>query len=68
MKVFYMNDRAIPVRVSIETLHDGEVLEPRQGKEFEIIVPDDKILYIKCWEHGQTLIGTMTKVEENESK
>lgn len=67
LKMLYFNDRKVPVRVSIETLHDGVMLEPAQGQEFEVEVPEGRMLFVKAWEHGQVILGT-TPIPEKEEE
>lgn len=67
LSIFYLNDRKIPVRVSIETLHDGDDLQPAQGKEFEVDIPEGRMLFVKAWEHGQVILGTVPIPEKEEA-
>lgn len=57
MKVFYLNDGSNNVTVQVNKVGgdpwewDSTLLMPTEGKEFEVIVNDDQVLFIKKWDN-----------------
>lgn len=59
MKVFYLNDETITVKVrTIDK--DGEskytTLAPQESKVFEVYVPEESALFVKRWDSNIILL------------
>jgi hypothetical protein len=68
MKVYYFNDEKVPVHIKVQSVPTGEgptyndnikynLLEPQEGRMFEMTVPEGSIPYIKRWENRIVLIS-----------
>ena len=58
MELYYFNDRKIPARIFLHTLHKEYVMIPPQdGIKIEIDIPEGKTLFIKHWETGIVLMS-----------
>lgn len=65
MTLFYFNDRKVEQTVYTNGLNTFlGILQPGQGKEFQINVPKGYIPFVKVWESGTVMIDSMASQGE----
>ena len=65
MKIYYMNDESIPVKIRlIGPQPDVEntliTLQPQEGQTFEFYAPEGAIPYVKRWSNNTVLLSYIT--------
>ena len=62
MKIFLMNDRTVPMHVYANNLYQESkisMIPAASGDWIEVTIPKGKELYIKIWETGVVLVGSI---------